>query len=147
MPTHVTAQLSSVWDYTGAPATNNVESADVYTWHQLGCECWDVSLKVIPGCVHSSIWWMPAGCQRAACLTSKSWLLHSSPVCSSDITHVTVYCLCCRFRCRNSERIPEAQFAEDASRGSHLNIYITGTVLQHTDSTKLFRILPNQFKE
>lgn len=44
-------------------------------------------------------------CQRAACLTSESWLLHSSPVCSSGITHVTVFCLCCRFRCRNSERI------------------------------------------
>lgn len=43
-------------------------------------------------------------CQRAACLTSESWLLHSSPVCSSDITHVTVFYLCCRFRCRNSEK-------------------------------------------
>lgn len=31
MPTHVTAQLSSVWDYTAAPATNNVEFTDVYT--------------------------------------------------------------------------------------------------------------------
>lgn len=86
-------------------------------------------------------------CQRAACLTSKSWLLHSSPVCSSDITHVTVYCLCCRFRSRNSGRIPVLMHAEDAPHGSHLNIYITGTVLQHTDSTKLLGILAIQFQD
>lgn len=61
MPTHVPVQLGSVWHYTGAAATNNAESANAYSRHRLWCERWDVSLKVSPGCVHSSIWWMPAG--------------------------------------------------------------------------------------
>lgn len=36
------------------------------------CVCWDVSLKVIPGCVHSSVWWMPAGLSEGCMLDLKS---------------------------------------------------------------------------
>lgn len=90
MPTHVPVQLGSVWHYTGAAATNNVESADVYSRHRLWCERWDVSLKVIPGCVHSSIWWMPAGLSEGCMPDLK--VLTASLLTSVLFWHHPCYC-------------------------------------------------------
>lgn len=67
---HSSAQVETTQELQ--PQTT-LESADVYTRHRLWCECWDVSLKVIPGCVHCSIWWMPAGLSEGCMLDLKGF--------------------------------------------------------------------------
>lgn len=72
-PPTFTAPLSSVWDYTGAPATNNVESADVYTRHTSAdvsaeMRVWKLSQDVYTAAFDECL----LVCQRAACLTSKT---------------------------------------------------------------------------
>lgn len=116
------------WDYTGAPATNNVESADVYTQHQLWCEYWDVSLKVTPGCVHSSIWWMPAGLSEGCMLDLK--VPTASLLASELFWHHPCYGLLFSLCAAGSdvETVTEYQrhvlmHVANASLGSHLNIY------------------------
>lgn len=122
-PPTFAAPLSSVWDYTGAPATNNVESADVYTRHTSAdvsaeMRVWKLSQDVYTAAFDECLLGLSEGCMLDLkdCSAPRLWALLISPVLPSAVGAAG----------SDVEPGKECQrHSWEACWRSHLNIYIT----------------------